>query len=67
VEAAASVDPTFTVEGDFASQWSINGVPNDVATAPGGVPEPATWALMIGGLGLVGASLRRRRAEALAA
>ncbi len=24
------------------------------------VPEPATWALMIGGLGLVGASLRRR-------
>lgn len=27
-----------------------------------GVPEPAAWALMIGGFGLVGASLRRRRA-----
>jgi hypothetical protein len=26
------------------------------------VPEPATWALMIGGFGFVGASLRRRRA-----
>ncbi len=26
-----------------------------------GVPEPATWALMIGGLGLAGASLRKRR------
>jgi hypothetical protein len=26
-----------------------------------GVPEPATWGLMIGGLGLAGAMLRRRR------
>lgn len=28
----------------------------------GAVPEPTTWALMIGGFGLAGASLRRRRA-----
>jgi hypothetical protein len=32
----------------------------------GGVPEPQTWALMIGGFGLAGAALRRRRAVALA-
>jgi hypothetical protein len=32
----------------------------------GAVPEPSTWAMMIGGLGLVGASLRQRRARALA-
>jgi hypothetical protein len=27
----------------------------------GGVPEPASWAMMIGGLGLVGGAMRRRR------
>lgn len=30
------------------------------------VPEPTTWAMMIGGLGVVGGSLRRRRQAALA-
>jgi len=30
------------------------------------VPEPATWAAMIGGFGMAGAALRRRR-EVLAA
>ena len=38
--------------GDEA--WGINRV-----TA--GVPEPASWALMVGGLGLVGMAARRRR------
>ena len=31
-----------------------------------GVPEPASWALMIAGFGLVGASMRRRRAAVAA-
>ena len=29
-----------------------------------GAPEPASWALMLGGFGLAGAALRRRRAKA---
>lgn len=33
--------------------------------APGGVPEPAAWALMITGFGLAGASLRNRRQKSV--
>jgi hypothetical protein len=32
--------------------------------AGGGVPEPATWAMMIAGFGMIGAALRRRRQSA---
>jgi len=35
--------------------------------ADAGVPEPASWALMIGGFGLAGGALRRRRRLAAAA
>jgi hypothetical protein len=34
------------------------------SAVPAGAPEPAAWALMIGGLGLAGAALRRRTASA---
>ncbi len=34
---------------------------------PGGIPEPATWGLMIAGFGMAGAVLRRRRDEIVAA
>lgn len=40
------------------------GAPLDVPGAPGAVPEPASWAMLIAGFGLVGATLRRRRALA---
>jgi hypothetical protein len=51
--AFASVDPSFVVDPAYASQFSLVGVP--------GAPEPASWALLIGGFALAGAALRRRR------
>jgi hypothetical protein len=40
------------------------GVFFDNVAVSGGVPEPATWALTICGLGMAGGALRRRRAVA---
>ena len=48
-----------TVDG---FQWNNNTGSYDVTiNFSGGVPEPATWALMIAGVGLTGAALRRSR------
>jgi hypothetical protein len=38
----------------------------NIAAPLAAVPEPATWGMMIGGLGLAGGALRRRRKPALA-
>lgn len=35
---------------------------SDPDAAPGGVPEPASWAMMLSGFGMVGTALRRRKA-----
>jgi hypothetical protein len=59
---------SFTVQGDpFATfNISIDGQALDFALAPG-VPEPATWGLMLMGFGGLGAALRSRRRAMLAA
>jgi hypothetical protein len=50
------VDDVFPADGgSFAGGWSL-----DFALS-GAVPEPANWALMIGGFGFIGATARRRR------
>jgi len=41
---------------------AIDGSPGGFSYAAGAVPEPASWAMLIAGFGLVGAVLRRRRA-----
>lgn len=45
---------------------SASGVFLTANSAPGAVPEPATWLVMILGFGLIGAALRRPRVTAFA-
>ena len=47
--------------GDFAQLDNV--VLSSADAAPPAVPEPATWAMMVGGFGLVGAGMRRRTAR----
>jgi hypothetical protein len=60
--ATSSGSQTLTFQfrglGTTAADFAIDRV-----YAVAAVPEPASWALMIGGFGMVGAGLRRRRAK----
>ena len=52
---------TGTKLGDAANATDLSDLfkPNAIA----GVPEPASWAMMLGGFGLLGGAMRRRRAS----
>ena len=61
--APAGTGFTYVVRAtDSLTTSSASGTVYVVPGAPVGVPEPATWALMINGFGMAGAALRRRRA-----
>lgn len=55
------------VRGTSNGNGSYGGVLSFAAAQTGGVPEPASWALMIVGFGGIGATLRGKRRQALAA
>lgn len=65
-----AISDTITFSIGNQSRTGVEGIDNVSLTslAPqAGVPEPATWAMLISGFGLVGGSLRRsRRAQAIA-
>ena len=44
-----------------AGDYLVNNRYFDPLATGGGVPEPASWALMITGFGLMGVALHRRR------
>jgi hypothetical protein len=50
---------TITVSMNAVSEFGNYSA--NMLYSEGGVPEPATWALMLGGFGMAGAALRRRR------
>lgn len=50
-------------QGGTDESWGVDNLTiSYTPDATGAVPEPASWAMMIGGLGLAGGMLRRRRA-----
>jgi hypothetical protein len=51
---------------DYYPYDNLGGVALNIQGG-GGVPEPATWALMLAGFGLLGATLRRRTALRISA
>lgn len=62
--AHAYIDPYFSIAASVANPEAFRFVfsPGIENLPPGAAaPEPAAWALMIGGLGLTGLALRRRR------
>ena len=60
-----TISPGVSNAGGLILQWGPSGynagLDNISISVGGGVPEPATWVLLILGLGAVGAALRRRR------
>ncbi len=54
------LDPVFEIAPQYASRYTLVGLPLG-ATPPGAVPEPASWAMLLAGFGLMGSVMRRRR------
>lgn len=64
-EQGATVDPTLTIQGADAQLYHFVGLPDStIGGSIPAVPEPTSWAMMVGGMGFVGLAMRRRRTRA---
>ena len=64
VDPILSIDPSFFTGRDAhdPSLYSLSFSKGIVNGLTGAVPEPATWAMLILGFGVIGSAMRRRRA-----
>ncbi len=53
--------PTTLTFRAIGTSDSFGGYLDDIRLTGTGVPEPAAWAMMLGGFGLVGSAMRRRK------
>ena len=58
---ASVAGSSYTLSYDLNTSGTPNGLRVTTAAVAGAVPEPATWALMILGMGAVGFAMRRRK------
>ena len=61
IDPFIEIDPTFNISGQYSLAFSP-GVGNSIAP----VPEPDAYAMLLAGLGLLGAVARRRKQESAA-
>jgi hypothetical protein len=63
VEANGSISGSVNNSGDLDAEGSLLrfATTSFKLTPPPALPEPASWALMVSGFGMVGAALRRQR------
>jgi hypothetical protein len=57
-----TIDDNHLLGDNFAFSWAMTCGNDVIQGQVGGVPEPATWTILIMGFGALGAALRRRRA-----
>jgi len=62
IDCFCDISPDFS---DYPGAWFYEDVTGTITYSFDAAPEPASWALMLGGFGLVGGAMRSRRRAAI--